>query len=55
MGKKTYFVNGKYYIIDDEAWTIKRVIIQEDQNIPPEDLKQLIKLLAEALAKKESD
>ena len=51
MGKKTYYVNGSYYIIDDEAGTIKRLIVQDDQNIPPDDLKQLVKILAEALAK----
>ena len=53
MGRKTYFVNGNYYIIDDETGNIKKVIVQDDQNIPPDDLKQLIKLLAEALAKEE--
>jgi hypothetical protein len=55
MGKKTYYVNGNYYIIDDEGGGIKRVIIQDDQNIPPDDLKLLIKILAEALAKAESE
>ena len=55
MGKRTYFVNGNYYIIDDETGNIKRVIVQDDQNIPPDDLKQLIKILSEALAKAESD
>nr|AGS51713.1 hypothetical protein [uncultured bacterium contig00032] len=46
MGKKTYFINGKYYIIDDETGDVKRVIIQEEPNIPPDDLKQLVKILA---------
>ena len=55
MGKKTYFVNGNYYIIDDEDGTIKRLIIHDDQNIPADDLKQLVKILAEALAKAESE
>jgi len=55
MGKRTYHVNGNYYIIDDEAKTIKRVIVQDDQNIPPDDLKQLVQILAEALSKAESD
>ena len=55
MGKKTYYVNGNYYIIDDEEGTIKRLIVQDDQNIPVDDLKQLVKILAEALAKAESD
>jgi hypothetical protein len=55
MGKKTYFVNGNYYIIDDETSTIKQVIVQDDSNIPSDDLKQLVILLAEALARKEAD
>jgi hypothetical protein len=46
MGKKTYFINGKYYIIDDETGDIKKLIVQDDTNIPQEDLKQLIKILA---------
>jgi len=52
---RTYEVNGNFYIIDDEAKTIKRVIIQDDQNIPQDDLKQLIQILAEALSKVETD
>jgi hypothetical protein len=55
MGKQTYYVNGNYYIIDDETGAIKRVIIQDDQNIPPDDLKKLIKMLAEDLAKAKSN
>ena len=46
MGKKTYYINGKYYIIDDETGEIKKLIIQDDQNIPQDDLKQLVKILA---------
>ena len=46
MGKKTYFINGKYYIIDDETGEIKNVTINDNQNIPPDDLKQLVKVLA---------
>ena len=46
MGKKTYFINGKYYIIDDETGEIKSVTINDNQNIPVDDLKQLIKILA---------
>ena len=52
MGKITYEINGKYYIIDDDTGTIKRIVIEDDQNIPPEDLKELIKVLAKAVAKK---
>jgi hypothetical protein len=46
MGKKTYFINGKYYIIDDETGDIKSVTINDNQNISAEDLKQLVKILA---------
>jgi hypothetical protein len=46
MGKMTYYINGKYYIIDDETGEIKSVKINDDQNIPPDDLKQLVKILA---------
>ena len=51
MGKITFEVNGRYYIIDDEKGTIKRMVVQDEPNIPTEDFKELIKLLAEALAK----
>ena len=51
MGKITFEVNGHYYIIDDVKGTIKRVIIQDESNIPKEDLEELVKLLAGALAK----
>jgi hypothetical protein len=54
-GKKTYLVNGNYYIIDDETGNIKRVIVQDEPSIPSEDLKQLVLLLAEALARKEEE
>jgi len=46
MGKKTYFVNGTYYIIDDETGEIKSLIINDNHSIPNEDLKQLVKILA---------
>jgi len=46
MGKMTYLINGKYYIIDDETGEIKSVKINDDQNIPLDDLKQLVKILA---------
>ena len=46
MGKKTYFINGKYYIVDDETGDIKSLTINDNQNIPNDDLKQLIKILA---------
>jgi len=53
VGKKIFNVNGNYYIIDDKAKKIKRVIIQDDQNIPQDDLKQLVNILAETLAEYE--
>jgi len=46
MGKKTYFINGRYYIVDDETGDIKSLTINDDQNIPIDDLKQLVKILA---------
>ena len=45
MGKKTYFINGKYYIID-ETGDIKSLTVNDNQNIPVDDLKQLVKILA---------
>jgi len=53
MGKMTYFINGKYYIIDDETGEIKSVKINDDQNIPLDDLKQLVKILATNKKKEE--
>jgi hypothetical protein len=46
MGKKTYFINGKYYLVDDETGEIKSLTINDNQNIPVDDLKQLVKILA---------
>ncbi|MDR1787977.1 MAG: hypothetical protein LBR16_05965 [Treponema sp.] len=46
MGKKTYFINGKYYLVDDETGDIKQLIVQDSANIPSEDLRQLVKVLA---------
>ena len=46
MGKKTYFISGKYYIIDDETGDIKSLTINDNQNIPAEDLKELIRIIA---------
>ena len=55
MGKLTFEVNGHYYIIDDEKGSIKRITIQDDTNIPREDFKELIKLLADAFAKEKNN
>jgi hypothetical protein len=52
MGKQTYFVNGKYYMVDEETGEARRAIVQDDPNIPNEDLKQLVAILAGALANK---
>jgi hypothetical protein len=46
MGRKTYFINDKYYIVDDETGDIKNLTINDNQNIPIDDLKQLVKILA---------
>jgi len=51
--KNIFNANGNYYIVDDKAKKIKRVIIQDDQNIPQDDLKQLVNILAEAVAEYE--
>ena len=55
MGKKTYFINGKYYIVDEDTGAIKRVIIQDDPGIPQEDIEQLIKVIIADSSKKESN
>jgi len=52
MGRTTYLINGKYYIID-ETGEIKSFKINEDQNIPLDDLKQLVKILAKNQKKPE--
>ena len=46
MGKVVITVKNKYYIIDDETGDIKEVIIQDKQDIPIEDMKSIIKFLA---------
>jgi len=46
MGKKTYFINAQYYMIDDETGDIKSLTVNDNQNIPIDDLKQLVKILA---------
>ena len=46
MGKKTYLINGKYYIVDDVTGDIKSLTVNDNQNIPVDDLKQLVKILA---------
>jgi len=45
MGKKVYTINGKMYIVNDETGEIETIHIDNDQ-IPPNDLKELIKILA---------
>ena len=46
MGKVVITVKNKHYIIDDETGDIKEVIIQDKQDIPIEDMKSIIKFLA---------
>ncbi|MCL2233520.1 MAG: hypothetical protein FWB99_10650 [Treponema sp.] len=46
MGKKVYTINGKMYLVDDETGEIK-VIRIENETISPNDLKELIKILAQ--------
>ena len=50
MGKKVYTINGKMYLVDDETGEIK-VIRIEDETISPNDLKELIKILAQGQKK----
>ena len=46
MGKKVYTINGRMYLIDDETGEVKTIYIQSD-TIPPNDLKEIIKILAQ--------
>ncbi|MDR0447058.1 MAG: hypothetical protein LBH07_00145 [Treponema sp.] len=55
MGKKTYFINGKYFIVDEETGVIKRVIIQDDPGISQEDLQQLIKIIIAESSKEKNN
>ena len=45
MGKKVYTVNGNMYLINDETGEIQTIHIGNEQ-IPPNDLKEIIKILA---------
>lgn len=53
MSKQVITVNGRMYIIDDETGQIKKVVIQDGLDIPPDDLNQIIKYLAKHQAKEE--
>jgi len=46
MGKKVYTINDKMYLVDEETGEIK-VIRIENETISPNDLKELIKILAQ--------
>jgi hypothetical protein len=46
MGKVVITVKNKYYIVDDETGDIKEVLIQDKQDISIEDMKSIIKFLA---------
>jgi hypothetical protein len=45
MGKQVYTINGRMYIINEETGDIQTLHIGSEQ-IPPNDLKELIKILA---------
>ena len=45
MGKKVLTINGNMYIINDETGDIQTIHIDDGQ-IPPGDLKEIIRLLA---------
>jgi len=47
MGKKVYTINGSMYIVDDETGEIGTIHIEKNQ-IPPNDLKELIRILAQS-------
>jgi hypothetical protein len=47
MGKKVYTINGRMYIINDDTGEIETIVIEKEKQIPPNDLKELIKLLAQ--------
>jgi len=46
MGKKVYTINGRMYLIDDETGKVQLIVIQDNHQIPQNDLEELIKLLA---------
>jgi hypothetical protein len=46
MGKRVYTVNGTMYIINDETGEIETIVIEKGKQIPPNDLKELVRLLA---------
>jgi len=46
MGKKVYTINGRMYIGNDETGEVETIHIDNEQ-IPPNDLKELIKILAQ--------
>ena len=56
MGKKVFTINGRMYIINDETGDIQTIHVDNEQ-IPPNDLKELIKVLARMakLNEKEGD
>ena len=45
MGKKVYTINECMYMIDDETGKIMTIHIEEEKQIPSNDLKELIKIL----------
>ena len=52
QGKRVYTIDGIMYIIDDETGDIKTIHI-DDSQIPPNHLKELIKILAKQANKNE--
>ena len=54
MGKKVFTINGRMYIINDETGDIQTIHIDSEQ-IPPNDLKELIKVLAKMAKLNEKD
>jgi len=46
MGKKVYTINGRMYLVNDETGEVETIHIDNDQ-VPPNDMKELIKILAQ--------
>ena len=45
MGKRVFTINGRMYLINAETGDIQTIHIDNEQ-IPPNDLKELIKILS---------
>jgi hypothetical protein len=46
MALQTYFVNNKYFVIDDETGKLMEGIPDENPNLSVDELKKLVALMA---------